>query len=69
MSVVIRPADLQSDRAQLIRLLSETLSSSADAQRFDWLYLKILTVPREPGLRKTARRDITWAPAPSFRGA
>jgi hypothetical protein len=40
MSVVIRPADLQSDRAQLIRLLSETLSSSADAQRFDWLYVK-----------------------------
>ena len=25
--------------------------------------------PREPGLRKTARRDTTWAPAPSFRGA
>ena len=40
MSVVIRPADLQADRAQLIRLLSETLNPSADARRFDWLYLK-----------------------------
>lgn len=40
MSVVVRPADLQTDRAQLIRLLSDTLNSSADARRFDWLYLK-----------------------------
>jgi hypothetical protein len=40
MSVVVRPADLQADRAQLIRLLSDTLNSSADARRFEWLYLK-----------------------------
>jgi GNAT superfamily N-acetyltransferase len=40
MSVVVRPADLQADRVQLIRSLSEYINPSADARRFDWLYLQ-----------------------------
>ncbi len=40
MSVVVHTADLASDRAQLIGLLSAFLNPEADARRFDWLYLQ-----------------------------
>lgn len=40
MSVVVHEADLRADREQLIALLSECLSPTADARRFDWLYLQ-----------------------------
>lgn len=40
MSVVVHEADLRADREQLIALLSECLSPTADARRFEWLYLQ-----------------------------
>jgi hypothetical protein len=40
MAIVIEPADLRSDRVQLVALLSSVLNPSADDKRFDWLYLQ-----------------------------
>lgn len=38
MSIVIRPVDLQTDRATLLAVFKRLLPSAADPRRFDWLY-------------------------------
>ena len=38
MSIVIRPVDLQTDRATLLAVFERMLPSAADPRRFHWLY-------------------------------
>lgn len=38
MSIVIRPVDLQTDRATLLAVFERLLPPAADPRRFDWLY-------------------------------
>lgn len=40
MAIVIEPADLRSDRPQLVALLASVLNPAADDKRFEWLYLQ-----------------------------